>query len=142
MADKSRLIGWVVFLALLGFVVLPIAYNLVIGKGILEAETPVLELPKDQKQCIESAEWMRENHMQLLDIWRDNVARDGQRIYTSSSGKKHNMSLQNECLGCHTSKERFCDRCHEYVSVKPKCWACHITPEFLEDNKEKIAKGE
>ena len=32
------------------------------------------------------------------------------------------------CMGCHKSKERFCDRCHEYSDVTPPCWECHVAP--------------
>ena len=32
------------------------------------------------------------------------------------------------CVKCHSNKERFCDRCHDYAGVKPTCWNCHIVP--------------
>jgi hypothetical protein len=38
------------------------------------------------------------------------------------------MSLQNSCMKCHSNKKEFCDKCHNYVAVKPYCWSCHIAP--------------
>ena len=39
------------------------------------------------------------------------------------------MSLQNECMRCHSNKKKFCDECHNYMAVKPYCWDCHIAAE-------------
>ena len=79
-----------------------------------------------------STEYMKAEHMQLLDVWRDSVVREGQRIYVNPEGKEFNMSLSNTCLDCHSNKAEFCDRCHHYASVRPYCWSCHI-----ENPKEK-----
>ncbi|MDX1708870.1 MAG: sulfate reduction electron transfer complex DsrMKJOP subunit DsrJ, partial [Desulfobacterales bacterium] len=62
----------------------------------------------------------------LLDVWRDAVVREGKRIYVNPAGKEFNMSLSNTCLDCHSNKAEFCDRCHNYASVRPYCWSCHI----------------
>jgi hypothetical protein len=40
-----------------------------------------------------------------------------ERIYVNPEGKLFNMSLSNTCLDCHSNKEKFCDRCHDYASV-------------------------
>jgi hypothetical protein len=69
---------------------------------------------------------MRADHMQLLDLWRHSVVREGKRIYVNPDGKEYNMSLSNTCLDCHSNKAEFCDRCHNYASVRPYCWDCHI----------------
>ena len=42
-----------------------------------------------KKQCVESKEFMRTEHMQLLNNWRDSVVRNGDRIYVSTAGQKH-----------------------------------------------------
>ncbi|MGD8893899.1 MAG: menaquinol oxidoreductase, partial [Desulfobacterales bacterium] len=34
----------------------------------------------------------------------------------------------NTCLDCHEEKAEFCDKCHNYASVSPYCWECHIDP--------------
>lgn len=87
------------------------------------------ELPKDQKECIEDAQTMRDKHMQILNEWRNEAVRDGNRIYTNAKGKQYVKSLTNTCMGCHTDKEKFCDRCHLTVGVAPYCWDCHnLTP--------------
>ncbi len=39
------------------------------------------------------------------------------RVYTAADGKKYNMSLQNECMKCHSNKAQFCDQCHNYMAV-------------------------
>lgn len=80
------------------------------------------------KKCVEDTQEMRENHMVLLGDWRDQVVREGNRNYTAKDGRVYLMSLQNTCLDCHSNKEDFCDRCHDYVSVSPDCWTCHIEP--------------
>lgn len=80
------------------------------------------------KQCVESKEYMKTSHMQLLNDWRDSVVRDGKRIYIASDNKQYAMSLQNTCMKCHSNKQKFCDVCHNYVSTKPYCWDCHIAP--------------
>ncbi|MFC1836545.1 sulfate reduction electron transfer complex DsrMKJOP subunit DsrJ [Thermodesulfobacteriota bacterium] len=100
---------------------------------------PKLELPKDQKKCVMDTKFMTSSHMELLDQWRNSVVRDGDRVFTNPEGKTFNMSLQNTCLGCHKTKENFCDRCHNYAAVSPRCWECHIAPEYGK-SKEKVAR--
>ncbi|MBU0515140.1 MAG: sulfate reduction electron transfer complex DsrMKJOP subunit DsrJ [Proteobacteria bacterium] len=78
--------------------------------------------------CIEATAWMRANHMQLLNDWRNLVVRSSKRIYVASDGASYLMSLSNNCLRCHTSKKDFCDRCHNYAGVAPFCWNCHVEP--------------
>jgi hypothetical protein len=69
---------------------------------------------------------MRAEHMQLLDLWRESVVRQADRVYTNPKGKQFVMSLSNTCLDCHSNKADFCDKCHNYASVRPYCWDCHI----------------
>ena len=95
-------------------------------------ERPELQKPAKGTHCVESAEWMRANHMQLLDQWRHEVVREQKRTYTSTTGETYNKSLSETCLDCHQSKEQFCDQCHEYASVKLVCFNCHLNPEDLE----------
>lgn len=118
--------GLVVFLAFFTF---PFYYNL--GKANARPEpklnTPVIQ-QLAEKKCVESRDFMRAEHMQLLNDWRDAVVRDGNRIYVNAEGKSHNISLQNTCMNCHSNKKEFCDTCHNYMAVKPYCWSCHIQP--------------
>ncbi len=90
-------------------------------------DTPVIN-QMQVKECVESKEFMRTEHMQLLNNWRDSVVRDGSGLYVNNAGKSFNMSLQNTCMNCHSNKKKFCDECHNYVAVKPYCWTCHIEP--------------
>ncbi|KUO52811.1 MAG: hypothetical protein APF76_02430 [Desulfitibacter sp. BRH_c19] len=80
-----------------------------------------------EAQCIEDAEFMRGNHMQLLSDWKVSVVREGNRVYVSeANGEEYNMSLQNTCLECHSNKDQFCDACHDFADVDPTCWTCHV----------------
>jgi len=79
--------------------------------------------------CVMPGEYMRASHMDLLNTWRNDVVRDGHRIYTDPDGKKYYRSLSNTCMDCHPNKSTFCDRCHDYMGVgQPDCWDCHVEP--------------
>ncbi len=132
MYNKGIIIsGLIIFAAL---VLSPIWYNTVTGAG----EMPKYELPKDEKNCVLPAEEMKAKHMSLLNEWRDDVLRDGNRVAVEVDGKKYRKGLQMACMKCHTNKAKFCDACHVYASVKPYCWDCHITPEAAAAKKETL----
>lgn len=135
MNDKNKIvIGLIIFVAIVTF---PFWYNL--GKASSAPEPKLSEKAKAEKECVRPKEIMRQEHMQILNLWRDTVVRDGNRVYKSGSGKTFGMSLssgERSCMGCHESKTEFCDKCHIYASVAPYCWTCHIAP------KEKEAGGE
>lgn len=123
-------VGLIIFVALFAS---PFYLNMgkAVAKPELKFDTPeILRLEKEtgKKECIESKEFMRTEHMQMLNNWRDAVVRDGERLYINSNGKNFDMSLQNACMKCHSNKKDFCDKCHGYVAVKPYCWDCHIEP--------------
>ena len=115
-------------LIFIGLLCAPFALGTTVTK---EYKQPELKLPAGEKQCIESKEFMREQHMVLLDQWRDWALRDGKRIYTNHEGKEFVISLQNTCMECHNNKAEFCDKCHADAGVTPYCWDCHIQPEGL-----------
>lgn len=89
--------------------------------------------PKGVK-CVESTEYMRANHMKLLDEWRHSVVRDQERTHVSKDGRKFEKSLTNTCLDCHDKKES-CDSCHAYTNVEPYCFSCHL------DSKDPASKA-
>ena len=124
MYDSGKIItGLVIFVALVTF---PIWYTAASGKGGYKPEP---KLPLGEKECIESKEYMKSQHMNLLDEWRHSVVRDGDRVYVSEkTGASHPMSMTLSCLKCHDDKEKFCDQCHNYVGVSPYCWDCHVEP--------------
>ena len=126
MYDKTKIVtGLVIALIILTF---PIWWNL--PSATPAAPDPKLT-PEAQKagQCVLPKEEIKTGHMQLLDEWRNNVVRDGQRYYVADNGVQYNMSLQNTCMSCHSSKVEFCDQCHNYTGVTPFCWDCHLEPE-------------
>lgn len=131
-------LGIVVFLALAFF---PFYYNVgkVNAKPEPKVDTPAIQEWEKQygkKECVEPKEFMRTDHMQLVNLWRDSVVRSMNREYISTaSHKKFNMSLQNGCMHCHSNKKKFCDECHNYMAVKPFCWDCHIQPQEKEESK-------
>ena len=80
-------------------------------------------------ECVEATDYMRANHMDLLDQWRDTVVREGRPHLHLRGGQGLHMSLSDTCLDCHSNKEQFCDACHTYSAVDPYCWDCHVIPE-------------
>ncbi len=132
MYDAGKIIaGLVIFV---GIITYPIWGS--IGESV-NMPKPVIKV---SGQCVESAEYMRANHMQMLDEWRHSVVRDGNRVYVNTRGIKFDKSLSStgasvigpgekkSCLSCHSNKEEFCDSCHNYTAVTPYCWTCHIEP--------------
>jgi hypothetical protein len=127
MYDKNKIVaGLVIFVAIVTF---PFWYNL--GKASSAPEPKLSEKAKAAKECVVPKKNMKQEHMQILDLWRDTVVRDANRLYKSGSGKIFKMSLstgEESCMGCHEDKAEFCDKCHNYASVDPYCWDCHIAP--------------
>ena len=122
MKDKKFIVaGVIIFIVIVAF---PFWYMR--GKAAPAPKLQLTEKAKAAKTCVRATEYMKAEHMQLLDLWRDSVVRRGDRIYVSPSGQEYNMSLSNTCLDCHSNKAEFCDRCHNYASVQPYCWDCHI----------------
>jgi [DsrC]-trisulfide reductase subunit J len=118
--------GIAIFVILLTF---PFWYSL--GKKspppTLSLDTPVISQMKE-KRCVEDTSFMRANHMKLLHAWRDEVVRKGNRFYKAQHGRIFEINLSGTCLKCHSNKNQFCDRCHNYVGAKPTCFNCHIVP--------------
>ena len=112
--------GLIVFVVLMTF---PIWKNM--GNA---GAVPKPEKPEGVTKCVEPAQYMRTSHMKMLDDWRDEVLRDGDRKPIEIDGVKYEKSLMNGCMKCHTDKKKFCDECHTYTSVKPYCWDCHFLP--------------
>ncbi len=122
MYDGGKIIaGLIVFVVL---ITIPLWYNPLFGQT---GPAPKPEKPKEGK-CVVPGERMKEEHMQILNDWRDRVIRDGVRYY-DHHGQWRERSLTLTCLGCHANKKNFCGACHDYAGVKPYCWDCHIIPE-------------
>ena len=124
MSDRKWIIaGIVIFIAL---VVFPFWFNL--GKASPAPEVILTERAKaaNDGKCVMPTDYMKAEHMQLLDLWRHSVVRNAVRSFINTNGQEFNMSLSNTCLDCHSNKVEFCDKCHDYASVRPYCWECHI----------------
>lgn len=93
-----------------------------------ELRPPALSITTTGAQCVESTAYMRANHMQLLDEWRDDVVRHGDRVHVSSNGRQFEKSLSHTCMNCHENRQEFCEQCHATMNVQTYCWECHITP--------------
>lgn len=123
MYDKGKVLGGLaVFLCLASF---PVWYSAASGKAAPYAG-PVL--PASENKCVESTQYMKEYHMQLLQQWRTSVVRDGVYTYTASDNSTYDINLTGNCLKCHSNKAEFCDSCHNYTGVSPNCWECHNIP--------------
>ena len=122
MYDASKVItGLIIFL-------IAATFPFWVGSADKKIE-PVLAKNIAGKKCVESKSYMRANHMQLLDAWRNSVVRDQDFNYVSSeTGETHRKSLSKTCMNCHVNKKDFCDKCHDYTSVQPYCWSCHVEP--------------
>lgn len=132
--DAGKIItGLVIAVILLMF---PFWFSIIQGKA---GYVPEPQLPKDQQSCVESKEYMRAFHMDLLNQWRDAVVRRAERVYVSTSGQKYEMSISGTCMKCHVSKADFCDQCHNYMSVTPYCWDCHVSPDVAGETREASA---
>jgi hypothetical protein len=123
MYDKNKILpGLLIFLALSTF---PLWYNAASGKT---GYTPKLELPADKKECVEPKAIIRMNHKTLLEDWKTSVVRNGVITYRATNHKTYLMSLNRTCMNCHTDKTKFCDQCHNFMSVTNQCWDCHLYP--------------
>ena len=88
MYNSGKIIaGLIVFIL---FVTFPFLFNM--GKASAKPkpsiDTPVIN-QMQVKQCVESKDFMRTEHMQLLNSWRDSVVRNGDRIYVNKAGQEH-----------------------------------------------------
>ena len=104
-------------------IVFPIVYSVVsfVLAGSADQEEIFLERPEGKTDlCVEDLDpvEMRYNHWVILRRIREEAVRYGMR------GKINLL----RCKECHTSRERFCDRCHGAVSVTPDCFDCHHYP--------------
>ena len=124
MYDSPKVLTGLLIFALL--ITLPVWYNCGDDNG-----APTLVKPAEGTVCVAETKYMREYHMDLLNDWRDEVVREGKRTMKGLDGKTYDKSLTNTCLKCHNNKKQFCDKCHDYASVKVYCWDCHLIPEEL-----------
>ena len=82
------------------------------------------------ESCVESTDFMRRNHMEVIKHQRDATVRGGIR------STKHSLA---DCFECHVSFDggeqpipvnaegQFCYSCHDYAAVTVNCFGCHAT---------------
>ncbi len=102
-------------------ILVPFAYSVVsrvVAKGPDRAQVFLERPAPEHKECVRETEYMRYHHWELLRSTREQVVRYGIR---GELGLK-------QCRECHTSRERFCDQCHNATSLTPDCWGCHYYP--------------
>lgn len=107
--------------------------SLALPLGTARAGEPAW-LPKPARgqgdKCVEDTDWMRRNHMAVLNHQRDDTVHDGIRT--------ERFSLKG-CIDCHAvkgadgkpvtvaSEKHFCRTCHDYVAVRVDCFDCHAS---------------
>ena len=118
----------IIVVGLIVFVVFVVSsFWLNVGKTASVFEPELTPKAKKAGECVESKDYMKTSYMQLLNDWRDAAVREDLRVYENSKGKHYHISLQNTCLDCHSNKDKFCDKCHDYVGVgQVYCWDCHL----------------
>ncbi|MBI4670034.1 MAG: sulfate reduction electron transfer complex DsrMKJOP subunit DsrJ [Elusimicrobia bacterium] len=121
--DAGKIItGLLIFLAL---VTLPFWFNAVSGKS---SHVPDPQIAPDTPRCVRDKDYMKANHMDLLNKWRNQVVRRGERKFMTADGRQFDMSFSRTCLKCHANQQKFCAQCHDYAAVKLYCWDCHVEP--------------
>ncbi len=108
-------------LMIVAAILLPFAYSVVnaVVAGESDASKPFLERPDAKHEsCVKDTEYMRFHHWELLRRIREEVVRFGIRGEIGF----------DRCRECHTSRERFCNRCHDEVNLTPDCFGCHYYP--------------
>ncbi len=127
MYDGGKIIlGLLIFLII---ITLPIWYNFAVGKAGYKPEIEIATAGVEGKdQCVMPTDYMTSQHMDLLNEWRDEVIRENSRTFETGDGRYYEKSLTHTCMDCHSNKENFCDKCHDYLDVSPYCWDCHIIP--------------
>jgi hypothetical protein len=109
---------------------LPLAYSVVSSFAAQNADVQPAFLEKvhpDLGPCVRDPAYMRFHHWELLRSIREDVVRYGKREEIVRNGQPLEVGL-NGCQRCHTRRERFCNQCHQAVSLYPDCFGCHNYP--------------
>jgi len=99
----------------------PIWYTFVVAE---DTSRPQLGVATEGSRCVMDNPVA--DHIDLLDRWRNAVVREGDKEPVTVDGRQYKKSLTRGCLYCHSSRQNFCVKCHNYADVHPTCWDCHI----------------
>ncbi len=103
-------------------ILIPLGYSLVgfvFGQGEPAGRPFIERADAKYESCVRDTEYMRIHHWELLKELRIGAVRDGVRS---------EITLDT-CRQCHPNRARFCNRCHDAVSLHPDCFDCHYYPE-------------
>ena len=82
-------------------------------------------------KCVADTDFMRRNHMTMLNHQRDDTVHDGIRTKQFSLEGMHRLSrgARARCTaGLHSKDPKhFCRTCHDYAAVKVDCFECHAS---------------
>ena len=116
--DRGKIIaGIVIFLILITF---PFWYGK--GKAVappeLELDTPAIEQLAGKALRGGCRLHAGQPHEASDRLARRASSGKASALYTATDGRVFEMSLTGTCLKCHSNKDQFCDRCHDYVGVE------------------------
>jgi hypothetical protein len=115
--NRTKLLMAVIAVVLLAPLIYAVASSLFAQQA--EMSEVFLEMPDPKhEKCVAETVYMRYHHWELLREIREEVVR---------YGKRGEVGLYM-CKDCHTSRERFCNKCHNAVSAYPDCFGCHHYP--------------
>ena len=102
-------------------------------------------IPKGKTEaCVADSDFMRRNHMDLLQHDRDETVHDGNRNIKYSLKK---------CISCHAvegsdgkavkaaDSKHFCRACHDYAAVTIDCFQCHASRPSEKMTHDKLDKA-
>ncbi len=116
-----------------GVILMPLVYSTLsyFITPLVHDPQPFLEKPDAKyESCVRDTAYMRVHHMDYLKEIREEVVR---------YGKRGEVRLST-CAGCHTSRERFCNQCHNTVNLTLDCFGCHYYPE-PDSAVQQVGKG-
>ena len=111
-----------VIAAALALMAVPLFYAVLSFAARRSAAPAWLEAARPGTTCVFPAADVRYEHMRHLKKLRDQVMREGSRDQITGA----NAQGLGSCRGCHVTRERFCDRCHDQASVRLDCFGCHV----------------
>ena len=102
-----------------------------VGMAVAVGDVPKPDIPRGQgEECVADTDFMRRNHMIVLQHQRDETVLKGVR------SKQYSL---RECVACHAvagadampvtvkNPKHFCRSCHDYAAVKIDCFQCHAS---------------